>query len=146
MEQINIAKVSLMLQEAIVKKEVDASLAMVLIAKGMEIMETYKDLQGNQKKELLVKVMEKVASGSDGIVGTEDDLIPKETVDTLKSLLTQNLLGQVMSIVKDAARGKFNLQATISVATEVQKKCLPGLLACFKKVKGTKKGEAYKVA
>lgn len=146
MEQINIAKVSLMLQEAIVKKEVDASSAMVLIAKGMEIMETYKDLQGNQKKELLVKVMEKVASGSDGIVGTEDDLIPKETVDTLKSLLTQNLLGQVMSIVKDAARGKFNLQATISVATEVKKKCLPGLLACFKKVKGTKKGEAYKVA
>lgn len=135
MDSVIVAKVAVLLQEAIVKKEVDASSAMVVVAKGMELMETFPNMTGPQKKDLLVKVIERVAAGKDGIIGNEDDIIPKECVEALKVMMEKDLLGSVVSVISDAARGKFNLNKTVAVAVEVKKVCLPSCLALFSRGK-----------
>lgn len=135
MDNVIVAKVSVLLQEAIVKKEIDSTSAMVIVAKGMELMETFPNMTGSQKKDLLVKVIERVAAGKDGIIGNEDDIIPKECVEALKLMLEKDLIGSVVSVIADAARGKFNLNKTVAVAQEVKKVCLPACLTFFSRGK-----------
>lgn len=142
MDNIVVAKVALMLQESILKKEINGSSPMVIVTKGMELMETFPNMTGPQKKDLLVKVIQRVAAGKDGVVGTEDDIIPKECVEALQTMLDKNLLEGVVGVISDAARGKFNLNKTVEVAQEVQKVCLPACLALFsRKSKYVAKGK-----
>jgi len=131
MDNIVIAKISLLLQESILKKEIDGGSAMMIITKGMELMQTFPNMTGTQKKEVLIKVIQRLAAGKDGIVGNEDDIIPKECVEALQIFLEKNLLEGIVGVISDAARGKFNLQTTVAVAEDVKKVCLPMCLSFF---------------
>ena len=46
-------------------------------------------------KEAAVEVIELLARGPDGILGTEDDYIPQDTVNVLKMLLDTALVSQL---------------------------------------------------
>ena len=133
MDNVIVAKVAVFLQEAILKKEIDATSPMRIVAKGMEFMETFPNMTGIQKKDLLIKVLGRVAAGKDGIVGNADDIIPKECMEGLTYMLEKNLVGSVVSVISDAAHGKFNLNKTLVVAQDVKKVCLPSCLALFSK-------------
>jgi len=135
-----VTKVYILLQEAIYKKEINVSSAMHIVAKGMELMAQFTDLSGSQKRGALILVLEKIADGADGMSGTDDDLIPKATIDTLKGLLQTDIISQTITIIKDAANGKFNFEATLAVASEVKDVVVPGVFACFSCIfKNTKK-------
>lgn len=138
MDNLVVGKVTLALQEAILKKELEATSATGIIAKGMELMQTFPNMSGDQKKKLLVQVIEKLAAGQDGIVGTSDDIIPAACVESLKTFLEKDLLGDVINVVLDASRGKFNLQKATETAEKVKKACFPFLTALFKKSKEKK--------
>lgn len=142
MDNIVVAKVALLLQESILKKEIDGKSPMVIITKGMELMETFPNMKGPEKKDLLIKVIQRISAGKDGIVGTEDDIIPKECVDALQTILDKNLLEGVVGVISDAARGKFNLNKAMVVTEDVKKVCLPACLALFsRKSKYVAKGK-----
>lgn len=142
MDNIVVAKVALLLQESILKKEINGASPMTIVTKGMELMETFPNMSGAQKKELLTKVIERVAAGKDGIVGTDDDIIPKECVEALKLMLEKQLLEGIVSVISDAARGKFNLNKAMVVTEDVKKICLPACFALFsRKSKYVAKGK-----
>lgn len=105
-------KLSILLREAIVNKDIDAASPMSIIAKGMELMNTLPDLKDvEDKKDLLVNVIKDIAVGSDGIAGTDDDIIPEVCVKALTTLLEQDLVGDVQNMVSDIMNGKFNLSS-----------------------------------
>jgi hypothetical protein len=133
MDQLLSSKLSIMLLETVVNKQIPANSAMSIIAKGMELMETFPNMNGPQKQTLLMTVIEKVAAGSDGIIGTADDILCKETVDTLRLILEKNLLTDITHLITDTAKGKFNINKTIELAQTAHSVCLPLLTKCFKK-------------
>lgn len=128
-------KVTIILLEAISDNQLSNVSAMNIIAKGMEIMETFPNLSSSEKKTLLVKVIQKVAAGADGILGTDDDLLPKECMEMLKVILDNNLTDGIISIIADTAHGKFNINKAVDVAKSVAPVCLPLLSKCFSKNK-----------
>lgn len=136
MDKVIASKIAILLQEGILKGEISKDSPMKLIAKGMEILETFPNMKGEEKKALLVKVIEKIAAGADGIVGTDDDIIPAAVVEALKTMLEKDLVGDIIQVISSAARGEFNLQQATQVAVEtanVVKSCVPALMTCLKK-------------
>jgi hypothetical protein len=135
MESIIVEKITLMLKEGIINGDVASDSPMKLIAKGMEIMQTFPNLKGDDKEKLLVKVIERIAAGADGIVGTSDDIIPAPVVEGLKTMLEKDLIGDVAGVIKSAFKGDFNLNKAKEVAMDVAKvgkTCVPSLIKCFK--------------
>ncbi|MGA0214589.1 MAG: hypothetical protein ACO3IY_03495 [Pelagibacteraceae bacterium] len=136
MDSIIVDKVTVFLKEGILKGDVAKDSPMKLIAKGMEIMETFPNLKGAEKEKLLIKVIEKIAAGADGIVGTDDDIIPAPVVEGLKTILEKDLVGDVANVIKSAFKGEFKFNQAVEVAkdlSKVGKTCIPSLIKCFKK-------------
>jgi hypothetical protein len=128
-------KVTIILLESISNNQLSQVSAMNVIAKGMEIMETFPNLSSTDKRSLLLKVIHKVAAGADGILGTEDDLLPKECMETLKIILENNLADGIIGIIADTAHGKFNINKVIDVGKDLAPVCLPLFSKCFGKKK-----------
>ena len=122
-----IAKLALSLQESIINKEFEGKTPIAIIAKGMELLNDIPELMGTTKKVILVLIIERIASGKDGIIGTEDDILSIEYVNVLRSLLENNIIDGIIDIVCDASNGKFNIgkAATIvqNVSTSIYPKC-----------------------
>lgn len=136
MDKLIASKIAILLQEGILKGEIAKDSPMKLIAKGMELLETFPNMKGEEKKDLLIKVIEKIAAGADGVVGTDDDIIPAAVVEALKTMLEKDLIGDIIQVISSAARGEFNIQQATLVAVEtanVARSCIPALITCFKK-------------
>jgi hypothetical protein len=131
---ILIAKLAVSLQESIVNKEFVGKSPVMIITKGMELLNEVPELMGTTKKTILIQIIERIASGRDGIIGTDDDIISKEYVDMLTVMLENNIIEGIIDVVADATKGKFNIgkAATLAqnVSTSVYPKCLQML---FKK-------------
>jgi hypothetical protein len=128
------------LQDAIEQKTVNANSAMAIIGKGMELMGYFKDVSGPEKKKYLIKAIEIVAKGKDGVFGTDDDLIPESTAKTLTMLLEQNLVEDTIQLISDAAKGKLNVEQVKKVGKGCVTAC-GGLWAAYKAMKKNRKSK-----
>lgn len=91
---------------AIQAKSIDASSAISIIVKSMEIVETFPaDLEGADKRHLVVRAIEIIAAGKDGVAGTADDLIKPDVVAALKLLVASDLVGDIVDNIVRAVRG-----------------------------------------
>uniref|UniRef100_A0A6C0CR58 Uncharacterized protein n=1 Tax=viral metagenome TaxID=1070528 RepID=A0A6C0CR58_9ZZZZ len=136
MEKVIASKIAILIEESILKGEISKDSPMKLIAKGMEMLEMFPNMKGDEKKALLVKAIEKIAVGADGVAGTDDDIIPKSVVDALKTILEKDLIGDIIQVIAGAARGEFNLQQSKLIVVEtakVTKTCIPTLMTCLLK-------------
>jgi hypothetical protein len=68
-----------------------------VISAVMTILDTYKNLRGLQKRELLVATIDILARGSDGVEGTADDLVPPEVARVLRDLLSSNTIVDIVN-------------------------------------------------
>lgn len=89
-----------------------------VVAIGMELMNKYKGLSGVEKKTILVEALTTIANGADGIANTEDDIIPKPVMDTIKTLIDGQLVSHMINLVSDVSKGKFDINQTVAVAKE----------------------------
>ena len=110
-----VAQAEFILTAALKSNEVKLDSVMAIIAKGMEIAERFKYLDGKLKKKLLLEVITRVAAGADGVAGTADDLIPATTMSTLKMMLEGDLVEQTVDLVSDIARGRFNIGSAVAL-------------------------------
>lgn len=91
---------------AIRAQSIDATSAISIIVKGMEVVETLPaDLEGADKRKLVVHAIELIAVGKDGVSGTGDDLINADVVASLKLLVASELVGDIVDNVVRAVRG-----------------------------------------
>lgn len=106
---------------------------MEIVGVGMQFMERYSHLTGAEKKEMFVKALEYIANGKDGVAGTEDDVIPKKTVDTIKLMLDNGIVEQTIDLVSDIAKGKYDINKTITSIVEISQST--GCFGMFKRTK-----------
>jgi hypothetical protein len=111
------------IRDAIKNKSVDTSSAMKLIVISMEIIESF-DVNNNDKKEYVIIAIQEIAKGDDMIMGTSDDIISPEVVQSLTAMINSNLLDEVIDIVCLASKGEFNVN-------KIKKTCF----GCFSIVK-----------
>lgn len=95
---------------------------MELVGMGMQFMERYSHLTGAEKKEMFVKALEYIANGKDGVAGTEDDVVPKKTIDTIKLMLDAGIVEQTIDLVSDIAKGKYDINKAVTSIVEVSQK------------------------
>lgn len=75
-------------------KMVDAAKksAVALVAQALR---EAKDVPEGDKRAFVEHFIYKIAAGSDGVQGTADDVLPKETVDTLLLMLQHGVVGDI---------------------------------------------------
>lgn len=115
------------LTSAIKSNKMDVSSPFSIVAKGMEIVNQFPSMNGNEKKAMLMKVLRQIAAGKDGIEGTADDLLPAKTLDAIQLMLEKDLISDFANVASDIAKGKVNLQKVIETA----KTSVPLFIACL---------------
>lgn len=139
-------QIAVQLMQAVEAGTVDKNSPMAIVAKGMELID--KAAAGGNKKELLLKILERVIAGKDGVLGTDDDLLPAKTVQDIQTLLKSNVLESMVETIVDITRGKFDINKAKTTAFslfEVFKKLqlAEKLTTCFT---GCKKAGGSQVA
>jgi hypothetical protein len=111
------------IRNAIKNNSIDTSSAMKLVVISMEIIESF-DVNNNDKKEYVIIAIQEIAKGDDMIIGTSDDTISPQVVESLITMINSNILEEVIDIVCLASKGEFNVN-------KIKKTCF----GCFSIVK-----------
>lgn len=98
-------EIALAVRKALESKVLDAGSAMSIVRKGMELLNMYPALKGTEKKAVLIRVLEQVSAGNDGVLGTDDDLLPEPTLKAIKSLLDGDLIGDIVDTFVALTKG-----------------------------------------
>lgn len=89
--------------------------AIEVISLCMELVDKYPDLSGPEKSALVIKVLEEICKGQDGVVGTSDDLIPKNIMEMLKSILSLGIVQNIIDQIIKATKGQLNINNVVAV-------------------------------
>lgn len=84
--------------EALANHEI-ATKPMEIIKLLMKMVDVEKVLTGAEKKDLVIKVLQDVCVGKDGISGTEDDIIPEHVVDGIVALIRSGIIDEVITLL-----------------------------------------------
>lgn len=93
--------------------------AVEIISLCMELVDKYPDLSGPEKSALVIKVLEEICKGQDGVVGTSDDLIPANIMEILKSILSLGIVQSIIDQIIKASKGQLNINNAIAVGKSV---------------------------
>lgn len=123
-EPLILQSIIMLIKKAIKESKIDVYSPYSIIVKTMELLEHVKGMSGSDKKKYIVTAIEEVAKGDDGIAGTADDLIPLSTVNKLKLMVEQDLIGDTIDLVVEATKGELNLNKAINTGIKCVGLCL----------------------
>lgn len=98
---IDIEVVETKVHDAIVNRDI-AIAPMAIIKYLMKIVDVDNALSGLEKKEMVIKILEKICAGKDGIMGTDDDLISEHIVDGINALIRSGVIDEVITLLHAA--------------------------------------------
>lgn len=76
----------------------------------MELVETLKLMSTKlSKKDIVIRVLERIAKGVDGIQGNNDDIISQQTMTTIKILLDNSLAESFINAIINATKKKVKI-------------------------------------
>jgi hypothetical protein len=95
--------------------QIDVNSPFSIITKSMEVISTLHQLNGHQKKALLLRTLKDIAAGKDRVAGTSDDIIPAKVVDEITKMMESGLIDDYVRIILDVAQGKFTFTRAVAV-------------------------------
>lgn len=101
--------VGTLLKNNITEKTVDHLSPLAIVVRGMEIMDSYKQLDGRQKKDYVLAVVKELSKEANGV--------PAVTLNALEVILNENILGSFINIVSDATKGKVDINNVVATTT-----------------------------
>jgi hypothetical protein len=101
----------------------------------MQLLQTHTELSGSEKKEILLKVLQDICAGNDGILGTDDDLLPAETVKMVQQLLQGNLVHDIIDVFSGLLKGQVHTNKAKGIAMS----CMPMIQILISKLKFIKR-------
>lgn len=120
-------------------KGMSTSNPLAIVGKALEILKSYGSFSNEEKATFITQALTKIAAGADGVYGTADDVIPPQVIDAVKVLIEKQLISDIVHLVLDAVRGKFDVAEAGEVVTDAAAVCV----TCFG---GSKKKKAAVVA
>jgi hypothetical protein len=124
-------EISLEIRKALESQQLNPMSALAIVRKGTELLASYNTLTGNEKKQLLIRVLEHISAGNDGILGTDDDLLPEATVIAIRTVLDGSLLDDVVETFVQLSKGNLQPDKLVSVGARLKEVVL-GLLGCLR--------------
>jgi hypothetical protein len=100
--KMDIVTVETKVRDAIIENDIPIA-PMAMIKYIMQLVDVDKTMSGLEKKELVIKVLDHVCAGKDGIMGTDDDLIPESIVDGIGALLRSGVIDEVITLLHTVA-------------------------------------------
>ena len=97
------------IKSSIKNTNIDTSSCFKIITISIEMMENYKNLTGEEKKNYIILAIETIAKGDDNIAGTSDDLLDDTIVKSLKFILQNNYISEIIDIIFKASNGDINI-------------------------------------
>jgi len=107
------ATIKSLLDQVKTKVTKTTSVAQLVLSVLTTIEDSQASTKGEDKKTTALSVLKMFAAGPDGKVGTEDDLLSKETVDSLTLLLNNDQIGTLIDSFVSVAKGITNLTKQI---------------------------------
>ncbi len=98
--------------------------AMDVVAKCMQLVEKLPKMSGTEKKEIVMKVIERIAAGQDGVIGTSDDRLSPAVVAGIQSLLKGNLVSDTIELLVRVAKREVPLKELPAKAAPIAFGCL----------------------
>jgi hypothetical protein len=108
------------------QKGLSAYNAIDAIKSLLTLINEYDDLSIKEKKELLVSLLEDIASGKDGVLDTADDVLPYFVVDGIRLLIDTNLIPSVIDLVCQSVHlktGKTVCNVFVALITSIFSCC-----------------------
>jgi len=100
MQEIQVSKAILFIQEAILHKRININDPIQFVKEAVNVVATFTNSDSiDEQKQIALKVIEKIAAGADGISGTADDLIPFDVVQKLAAIVNSDLLTSLINFV-----------------------------------------------
>eukprot|EP00798_Chlamydomonas_sp_ICE-L_P019689 gene19689-26376_t len=97
------------LADRVIENKAKITSAMDIVRIAMELVEKIPSMTGQQKYDLVSRVLSVDVAGKDGKLGTADDLVPSFVIDQLNLLINSGLLQNVMSTLCAASKGQLGL-------------------------------------
>jgi hypothetical protein len=99
--------------------------AVDVIRAVFSVMDGYTQMSPAKKRESMIRILEGIAAGDDGILGTEDDAIPWHVLETLRMLINLDILPSLMDLLLDLTSVQLGCAATRAIYN-----CCRGLWPC----------------
>jgi hypothetical protein len=106
----------------IIKNGISFGNAISVVQEIMKNLEVFKGLTGEEKHAITLTILDEIAKGKDGIIGTEDDLIPEHILKGIKALIENDLINSTISLIKQTMKGELK--------AETVKKCFGNMTGC----------------
>ena len=92
---------------AIADDRISVSDAITLVAHGLQMMDRFPHLSVDERMTLLLRVLEDIAKGPDGLWGTDDDLLSPMVWNGVRVLIEGGLLQATVRVISRIMRGDF---------------------------------------
>jgi len=96
-------------KDGLVHTSIDAVRLMV------QTMDNYDGLSGHQKKQMLLTILNDITAGDDGILYTQDDLLPRKIHEGLCFLIEHDLISPIIDLVCEVTPMRFSKRVTCYV-------------------------------
>lgn len=97
-----------------------------LIAIMMDLTKHYPDMTLDERCELVYGVVERIAAGPDGVLGTADDLANAKIIEELRVLIHMNVLQSIIQVVAKSKKQEL----VVNVISRFFKYVVKGALPC----------------
>lgn len=96
-------------KDGLIHSSIDALKLMV------KTMDDYDGLSGHQKKDMLLRILNEITAGDDGILYTQDDLLPRKIHDGLFFMIEHNLVSPIIDLVCEVTPMRLSKRITCFV-------------------------------
>lgn len=90
-----IQAIKLQLIACIADRRIDATSGIAIVKKASELAKNVVGMSTQQRKDLMFDLLQDIAAGADGTIGTADDLIPPHVMHAIKTLLELDVASEV---------------------------------------------------
>lgn len=96
----------------VMKKDIRIDTPFDVLKSLVNIVEGFSNLTGEEKKTIVIQTLEDITAGSDGVLGSDDDLIPRYILDGLELLIRSNMISATIDLVCEATLAKTSMTIT----------------------------------
>lgn len=105
--------------DLISEKKINLKSAVDIVKIAMQEVEKMNELTGINKQKMVLEIVSEIAKGKDGISGTQDDIIPINVMNGVKSLLEHDLIPSIINVIIDATNGRLDVNKVNNCFTSI---------------------------
>jgi hypothetical protein len=96
----------------VTKENVQFNDAFDAIRNLIYVANRFEDLNGEEKKIVIIQTLEDITAGKDGVLYTEDDILPRHVLEGITILIRSNMISSSIDLIYEATAAKAGMSLT----------------------------------